>query len=373
MGAHFSTLARVAQIFVTAGFTLCSVNGGATAESLVERANRGLVVMIVGDDPTSIDMARDLASIVDDGATRRLLPTIGHGSVQNLIDLKVLRGIDVGIVQIDALKYIKEQKTYAGVANSLTYIAKLYNEDFHLLARADVRRIEDLAGKKVNFGGSAFVTGPAVFGQLGIQVEPSFDDPTVALEQLKAGKIAALAYVAAKPTSFFAGLDSKKGLHFVSVPLSPQLASTYVPTRLATEDYPGLVPADAPVDSIGVGLVMMVAGLQPNTTRYRNVATFVESFFTQFPQLQEAQRHAKWQEVNLAADLPGWNRFPIADAWLKRNVVAQAPALDDKEMHEVFTKFLDERVRRSGGKVMSAQEKDQLFDQFRRWQSSQAR
>jgi uncharacterized protein len=370
MQTHLPTLRRLSPLFLVSSLlALGGLGAPAKAESLAERANRGLVVMVVGGDGASVELARDLASVIDDGATRRLLPAIGHGSVQNLIDLKLLRGIDIGIVQTDALKYIREQKAYAGLAGSLTYIAKLYNEDFHLLAGGDVRRIEDLAGKKVNFGGSAFVTGPAVFSQLGIQVEPRFDDPAAALEQLKAGKLAALAYVAAKPTPFFARLDNKKGLHFVPVPFGPQLASAYVPSRLGPEDYSGLVPAQAPVDTIAVGLVMMAAGLQPGTTRYRNVVGFVEAFFTQFPQLQEAQRHPQWQEVNLAAELPGWRRFPAADAWLRRNALAEAPELDDKEMREIFSKFLDERSRRAGGQPMSAEEKDQLYERFRRWQS----
>jgi TRAP-type uncharacterized transport system substrate-binding protein len=373
MSSLFSTLLGLSRLSLAALFALCSFAAAGNADSLVDRTNRGLVVMIIGDDGASIDLARDLASVIDDGATRRLLPAIGHGAVQNVIDLKALRGIDIGIVQTDSLTYAKEQRGYSGVAHSLTYIAKLYNEELHVLARADVRGVEDLRGKKVNFGGNAFVTGPAVFKLLGIEVEPSFDDRVVALEQLKAGKVAALAYLAAKPTPFFTGLDGKDGLHFLAIPLTPQLASAYVPTRLAAEDYPNLIHADAPVDTVAVGLVMMVAGLQPYGDRYRNVANFVDAFFTQFPQLQEAQRHPKWQEVNLAAELPGWNRFPAADAWLKRNVVAQAPALNDKELREVFTKFLDERSRMSGGKLMSAQEKDQLFDQFRRWQTSQTR
>jgi len=373
MGTYLSTLLRSSYVIAVASPLILVNLGAPAAETLAERANRGLVVMIVGDDATSVAMARDLASVIDDAATRRLLPVIGHGSVQNLTDLKLLRGVDIGIIESDVLNYVREQKAYAGVASSLTYIAKLYNEDFHLLAGGAVRRIEDLAGKKVNFGGTAFVTGPAVFRQLGIQVEPSFDDPLVALGQLKAGKIAAMAYLAPKPTPFFAGLDNNKGLHFVTVPFAPQLASDYVPARLTGDDYPALVPAEAPIDTIGVGLVMMAAGLQPDTPRYRNVVAFVETLFTQFPQLQDAQRHPKWQEVNLAAELPGWKRFPAADAWLKQNVVAEAPTLDDKEMHEIFNKFLDERSRRAGGKAMSAEEKDQLFDQFRRWQSSQAR
>jgi TRAP-type uncharacterized transport system substrate-binding protein len=236
-----------------------------------------------------------------------------------------------------------------------------------------VKRIEDLAGKKVDFDGGATVTGQAVLGMLAIKVDPVFDDSAVALQKLGAGEIAAVAFVAAKPTSMFQALKRDSGLHFLAVPLKSEMASAYVPARLTAEDYPNLVPADAPIDTIAVGTAMMVANLAPNTERYRNVANFVDAFFTQFPRLQEAPRHPKWAEVNLAADLAGWKRFAPADQWLKRNVVAQAPSIDEKELHEIFARFLDERTRLSGGKVLSTEEKDNLFNQFRRWQTSQAR
>ena len=48
-------------------------------------------------------------------------------------------------------------------------------------------------------------------------------------------------------------------------------------------------------------------------------------------------------------------------------------SVDEKELHEIFARFLDERTRLSGGKAMSNDEKDHLFDQFRRWQTSQMR
>jgi uncharacterized protein len=142
------------------------------------------------------------------------------------------------------------------------------------------------------------------------------------------------------------------------------------------------VRAEAPVDTIAVGTVLMVAGLQPSTERYRNVSAFVDAFFTQFDRLQEAPRSAKWREVNIAADFPGWRRFPAADAWLKRNgtaaaaVAQSAPAatpVDEAQMQAMFRKFLDQRVRLSGGQALSRQEEDQLFNQFRRWQNAQGR
>jgi uncharacterized protein len=363
---HFFRCAgRIAAAAVLSSGALAA----ARAETLVERTNRGLVEMITDGDSASIDMARDLASVLDDGATRRVLPAIGYGAVQDLVDLKALRGVDIGIIQTDALDYAKKRKLLPGVENTITYIAKLHNEELHVLARAEIKSLEDLAGQKVDFTGGAVVTGRNVLNLLHIKVEPVFEDRSRALEKLKSGEIAAAAFVAAKPTALFERLRDGDGLHFLAVPLTPQLAQAYVPARLTNDDYPRLVAADAPVDTIAVGAALMVAPLQPRSERYANVASFVDAFFTQFPRLQEAPRHPKWAEVNLAAELPGWKRFPAADAWLKRNVVAQAPAIDDKEMQEIFAKFLDERSKLAGGKPMSAQEKDQLYQQFRHWQT----
>ncbi len=338
---------------------------------MAERTNRGLVEVITSGDPASIQTAQDLASLLDD-ATRRVLPVVGRGAVQGLIDLKALRGVDLAVVQTDVLTYSKQHAAVPAV-DTLTYIAKLYNEELHVVARGDIQRIEDLAGKKVDFAGGAMVTGPAVLDLLQVKVEAIFDDHQMALQKLRAGEVAAVAYVAAKPTPLFDALRGGKGMHFVAIPLKPALTATYVPAQLTNEDYPRLVTVDAPVDTIAVGTVMVVANLQPTTERYRNVVNFVDAFFTQFPRLQEAPRHPKWAEVNLAAELPGWKRFGPADLWLKRNVVASAPALDDKELHEIFVKFLDERSKASGGQTLTAEQKDQLFDQFRRWQNGQAR
>jgi len=359
------------RAFVGASALVVGV-AAAQAETLVERTNRGLVEMITAGDAASIQMAEDIASVLDDGATRRVLPVVGHGSVQNVLDLKALRGVDLAIVQSDVLEAAKQKKLVPGV-EIVNYIAKLHNEELHILARPEIARIEDLAGKKVDFGGGAAITGAAVFDLLHIKVEAVADDHALALQKLKSGEVAAMAFVAAKPTPLFEVLRGGDGLHFLTIPLKPELASAYVPAQLTNEDYPRLIAAEKPVDTIAVGMVMIVANLTPTTERYRNVVNFVDAFFTQFPRLQDAPRHPKWTEVNLTAELPGWKRFPPADTWLKRNVVAQAPTLDDKELREIFAKFLDERTRLSGGPAMSSQEKEQLFDQFRRWQNSQTR
>jgi uncharacterized protein len=56
----------------------------------------------------------------------------------------------------------------------------------------------------------------------------------------------------------------------------------------------------------------------PGSERYRKVARFTDAFFGKFQQFLQPPRHPKWQEVNLAATVPGWKRFPAAQEWLQR-------------------------------------------------------
>ena len=150
---------------------------------------------------------------------------------------------------------------------------------------------------------------------------------------------------------------------------NPAITKAYVPTRLTSKDYPDLVPADQPVDTVAVGAVLVAANFPQNSVRYHNIANFVDAFFTEFQTLLEPGHNPKWREVNLAADLPGWTRFPAADEWLKRN--ATASTVNNDQMKEIFARFLDERSQITGGKAMSQQQINELFSQFQQWQASQ--
>jgi uncharacterized protein len=362
----------LARLGVAAAACVLAVASAHAADPLVERANRGVVEIITGGvGGTSARMAEDLAEVLDDGATRRVLPLIGKGAFQNLTDLKVLRGVDLAIVQTDVLDEARKDPRYSGLERSVTYIAKLSSDEFHLLARADIGSIADLAGKKVNFGtpndGTEF-TGPRLFDLLKIKVEPTQYGQALALEKLKRGEIAAMAIVVGKPAPLFLGVRPQDKLHFLSVPLAGGVAASYIPARLRSTDYPDLVPPGAPVDTVAVGTALVVAGLAPDSERYRNVANFVDAFFTQFSKLLEVPHHPKWQEVNLAAELPQWRRFPPAEDWIKRNGAAPM-AMSQDDLHKVFAEFLDERSKASGSQALTAAQKDELYDQFRRWQS----
>jgi uncharacterized protein len=113
--------------------------------------NRGVVELETGGSSgISVRIAEDLAAVINDGATRRVLPVIGTGSMQSITDLKLLRGIDLAILQVDVLDYAKQQNFFPGIESSITYISKLYNEEFHLLARPEIKSVADLANQKVS-------------------------------------------------------------------------------------------------------------------------------------------------------------------------------------------------------------------------------
>ena len=281
------------------------------------RANAGTVGIISGGvDGTYIRIAADLAAVLDDGDTLRVLPVVGKGSLQNFSDIIYLRGIDAGIVQSDVLAYVLREGLFPGTSRAIQYVAKLYDEEVHILAREGITRVEDLAGQKVNVdvrGSGTAMTATVIFKSLGIAIQPTNDLQEVALRKLRSGEIAALLYVTGKPARMFAALEANAGLHFLPLPLNGPLLDTYLPAALTHAEYPALVPDGAPVETAAVGAVMAVFGWMPGSERHRKVARFVAALQDKFTSLQQPPRHPKWREVNLAAEVPGWTRFNMQE------------------------------------------------------------
>ena len=363
-----SPRSRALAAIVIGSFSLFAYSAWAQQASAV---NRGVVELETsGSTGISVKIAEDLANLVDDGATRRVVPVVGKGALQNLIDLKYLRGIDMAILPNDVRDYAVERRILAGSDFSPSYITRLYNEEFHLLARAEIKNVTDLANRPVNIdvqGSSTAVTASRL-----LPVKITNDDQQVALQNLRSGKIAALAFVSGKPAPLFLALNQNEGLHFIPVPMNRSTSDAYVPSRLSSSDYPALITQEQPIDTIAVGNLLAVAELRQVPECYRNVATFVEAFFTGFQTLLTPGHHSKWQEVNLSAELPGWRRHPAAEQWLQRNAT-MAQSLKPDELRAMFSKFVDQRRQASGGVTMTPEQKNELFEQFRSWQAGQAR
>src|SRR5713226_8222033 len=137
--------------------------------------------------------ADELAQVLDDGDNLRVLPIATYGAASNLDDLLYLRGVDVAMTQADVFEYFRTQRKTPNLEGRVHYIIRLPVSEMHVLARTEIRSIEDLRGKKVNLGpaGSASsLTGTIVFQRLGVQVEQVLYDNPTALQKLKTGELA---------------------------------------------------------------------------------------------------------------------------------------------------------------------------------------
>ncbi|PWC26326.1 TRAP transporter substrate-binding protein [Pseudoroseomonas aestuarii] len=284
-----------------------------SAAEATREVNAGTVGVISGGvDGTYIRIATDLAAVLDEGEYLRVLPVIGKGSMQNISDLLYLRGIDIAIVQSDVLAAVMRDRLFPGVSQLVQYVAKLYDEEVHILARPDIMRVEDLAGQPVNVdlpGSGTAMTASLIFGSLDLEVKAVHAPQDVALERLRRGEIAALVYVTGKPARLFSGVRAEEGLHLLSLPLAPPLLQTYLPAPIDHADYPNLVAEGSPVQTVAVGAVLAVYAWKPGTERHGKLVRFLQRFNQKFPMLLQPPRHPKWREVNLTAQVPGWTRF----------------------------------------------------------------
>jgi TRAP-type uncharacterized transport system substrate-binding protein len=323
---------------------------------------------------SNMTFADELAQVLDDGDNLRILPIVTYGAASNLDDLLYLRGVDVAITQSDVFEYFRTERKTVNLENRINYIIRLPTSEMHVLARNDIASLADLRGKKVNFGpaGSASsLTGTIVFQRAGVQVEPTNFDNPLALQKLKSGEIAALVRVINKPIDFFAKIPANSGLHLVPIPFTKAYEDLYALGEFTSQEYPTLVPPGQVSDTIAVPAVLAVFNWQKNTDRYRKVQRFVEAFFTKFEQFQMPPRHPKWRDVNLAATVPGWTRWSVAEEMLQKLRQANGVSAQQAGAAAEFAAFLQEK---GVGNVQPSQDqREALFREFLQWQQQRQR
>jgi uncharacterized protein len=280
--------------------------------------------------------------------------------------VRFLKGVDLGITQSNLLGAYKRNNEIGPIDDKIVYIAKLFNEEMHLVVRAEsgITAIDQLAGRKVNFsdiGSGTQLSSRDIFEKLGIQVQEVNVGQADAIEQLKSGQIAATVLIAGKPAGAMARLVAAEGFRMLPVPFRKPLQADYLPSTLSSNDYPRLIEKDQVVESIAVSAVLIAYNWPKGTDRYRRIQKFVDTFFPKLAEFQKAPRHPKWKEANLAATLPGWTRFAGADEWLKNNA-PKAPSVAEREQ---FDRFLQARSQASG--TATPTDREALFNEFLQW------
>ncbi len=308
---------------VLAGIPAATLLAGNRSFAAAAPASPATLGIMGGEiDGTFMRIATDLTSVMNSD-TLRVVPVIGKGSLQNIGDLLHLPGVDLAVIAADTLAYAQANHLYPDGLSKIQYICKLYENDVHVCARPEIQSLADLQGKPVNIdveGAGTNLTARAVFGMLGIAPDFRNEEPGVGQDKLQRGLIAANVYAAGKPVRLFATVPADTGLHLLPVPSNETLEKMYLPGGLFTHaDYPTLIPVDQIIETVGVGVTLAVFAWPPGSVRYRNLVTFVDTFFTKFPELLKPPHHPRWHDVNLAAAQPGWTRFAPATAWLDQH------------------------------------------------------
>jgi TRAP transporter TAXI family solute receptor len=313
-------------IALTAISTSASAQRGGQTQSneLGERdaLNAGTVTVITAPigGPMSI-MGSDMAAVLDDGDKLRVLPILGKGSTQNLIDIIRLKNIDMGFVTADALEFVKTEYNIPDIAKRVRYITPLFHNSVHIVARQDIKTLQDLNGKRVFAERSiGLPSARLIFRRMGIEADiDSQTDPDGGLQKLLNGERDAWVASVSSNAPVIKNIKNQEGkFHLLEIPYRAALQDIYLPSSFSSEEYPNLVPPGTTIDSVAVPTVLMVYNWPPESERYRRMTRFVEALFDKIDRLQSPPRHPKWKDTVLSASVAGLERFKPAQDWLDR-------------------------------------------------------
>ena len=291
-----------------------------------ERMNASTVGFAAGLlEGAPLRLAAEVARVVNEENKLHVLPIVTRGATENVNSLLYLKGVDAAIINTDALEEYKAEVPY--IERRLVYILSLFPSELHIFVRPEIRSLEDLKGKKVNFntqGTAAAYSGPLIFSRLGLDVEKMFIPHQVALEQMKRGEVSAVVFITSKPVDAFLKGRWDPGFKFFPVEYDNRFEDYYLTSSIEKTDYPSLVPKAERIATIAVPTVLVSYNWPQNSDRYRRVARLVENLFSRIGRLQSPGFDPKWKDVNLRASVPGLERFRAARDWLDRSQAVTA-------------------------------------------------
>jgi hypothetical protein len=154
-------------------------------------------------------------------------------------------------------------------------------------------------------------------------------------------------------------------LHFVPIPFSKTFADHYAIGELTSKEYPALISEGESVDTIAAPAALAVFNWPKGSDRYRRIERFVERLFANWDRFLEPPRHPKWRDVNLAATVPGWTRWGVADEMLRR--IRQKDQVEAQAVNNEFSAFL----KSSAPANLTQEQREQLLRDFLQWRKKQ--
>jgi hypothetical protein len=159
----------------------------------------------------------------------------------------------------------------------------------------------------------------------------------------------------------YSAVKPELGFKLLEVPYIPAFEESYLPASLTSEKYANLIAEGSKVETIGTSTVLVTFNWSPGTERYKKIEKFVNAFFANMDKLRQSPRHPVWKDVNIAASIRGWQRFPAAQQWLDRQAAeakAKAPPPDDASQA---------RTQAAKAAPFNQAEQERLFKEFMEW------
>jgi TRAP transporter TAXI family solute receptor len=257
------------------------------------------------------------------------------GSVENINAVYQRPKTQLGIVQSDVLAFVAQVQTdpvLKRIANKIKMVFPLYNEEIHLLGRADIDRFDDLAGRKVAIGkegSGTYLTTQLLFEVSEIRPAEIFTLGTEsALEALKDGQIDAMFYVAGLPVKLFSeNIAPTDGLKLIPI-LNKSIIDFYPQAEIPAGTYG--FQADA-VQTAAVKAVLVSFNFR--RANCEHVGQLAAHLANNIGWLRE-NGHPKWQSVDLDYPLKGWKQYDCVTKYLAK------PASPKKKTQEELNPVL---------------------------------
>ncbi len=240
------------------------------------------------------------------------------GSIENVYAVYQRPGVQLGIVQADVLAFIakvENNQTLQRIAKKTRLVFPLYNEEVHLLGKADIETFDDLADRRVAIGregSGTYLTTKLLFKLA--EVAPKelvLIDTEEALAALKAGRIDAMFYVAGYPVKLLSqGVTQADGLTLIPI-TNKSILEFYPRTQIPAQTYAWQAK---PVDTIAVKAALVSYDYKRGDCD--TVGRAAEAVSTNLEWLK-TNGHPKWKAVDLNVALKGWEQYECVRKYVK--------------------------------------------------------
>ncbi len=277
---------------------------GVALVSVTASAETPFTIMV--GEPSWLPEAATLARAMDHEQGLRILPVLGHGSLQSMQDLQQFSGMNAALVSADTLAYAKMQNLLGTDNPKFSYVSAIKPLPVALIAKRSIANVTALAGKKIATGPAdtaSFAAGELLLGAMEVPFLRVASAQEGAIDALTQGKADA-ALVVGTPSN----LDKLgNNYHVLTLVLPTDLESTYKKISLSAADVPGLITGNQQVDSVSTDLILAVNEANLSPDQGKALKTFENEFFRQSADSQNL----------LKQDVSGWTREANAASLVK--------------------------------------------------------